>query len=129
MSEDYCNLAFISRKALHDAVETMWPAGAAGLREQVLGTYIDTANLKLEDADAQPKGVVTDYRLKQTLLKKYGLRADNDNSLTVQDVHDGLGSRLDTLTHRLDHFGSRFERVERLLEELCDQKTTAGHGG
>jgi hypothetical protein len=35
-SEGYCNLAFVSRRDLREAVDTMWPDGADSLRKQAL---------------------------------------------------------------------------------------------
>eukprot|EP01052_Picozoa_sp_SAG31_P014893 SAG31_NODE_941_length_10868_cov_9.232241_2_plen_701_part_00 len=112
-SEAYCNLAFINRHDLREAVETMWPEGADNLRRQVLDSYIDAGSV---DAEQEMDGANhSEYNLKKMLMDRYGLRADDDDP-SLRQIHDTLRHRMDKIENQIE---SGFARLESMIEKTA----------
>ena len=112
-SEGYCNLAFVSRNDLREAVETMWPEGADALRRQVLDSYIDAGSM--DDAQVADDKQHSEYNLKKMLMDRYGLRADDDEP-SLRIVHDTIRHRMENLEVQME---TRFARLENMIELLA----------
>lgn len=57
----------------------------------------------------------SEYNLKQMLISKYGLRADDD-TVTLREIHDSVRHRMDNLEMQME---SKFQGLEKLIKGLA----------
>jgi Ca2+-binding EF-hand superfamily protein len=106
IGRSFCNLVWISRHDLREAVENFWPDGEKDLRYQALSNYVDRSSVD-EAQEAAPEG-----SLKKRLLNEFGLRDKDEMSL--REVTDKLSVNL------LKVEGSMMTRCDKIEEQLAE---------